>query len=227
MWPSRYSTIHLPAPVSRYGSSHVVGAAFEERWLPDSAEASPVCNPSAALARPAAPSPGTAAADGESTLRRAPLRTKAAVEQPSHEPFAPLRRSRCGEATADVITRPPEREGCTRATCRDCLPRLRYAFRLSQPLDVLFLSIPSGLVACRWRPWGSAFGGFPCWVAGSAFTERSPGSSGPSLCRFAAGPPGHPKMSAAAVEFRFRDLRIPPVRDRGRCYPDVRDSCLP
>jgi hypothetical protein len=36
---------------------------------------------------------------------------------------------------------------------RVCLTRLCCAFRLSQPLDALFLPVPSGFVSRRWRPW--------------------------------------------------------------------------
>lgn len=38
--------------------------------------------------------------------------------------------------------------------CWVFLARLRYAFRFSQPLDVLFRPHPFGLFSCRIRPWG-------------------------------------------------------------------------
>jgi hypothetical protein len=44
---------------------------------------------------------------------------------------------------------------------RSCLLRLCSAFRLSQPLDVLFRTCPLGLVSCRIRPWVWDFQRFP------------------------------------------------------------------
>lgn len=44
---------------------------------------------------------------------------------------------------------------------RDCLSRLRCAFRFSQPLDALIRPRPFGLVSCRFRPWGSCSQRFP------------------------------------------------------------------
>ena len=43
----------------------------------------------------------------------------------------------------------------------DVFTRLCYAFRLSQPLDVLFRSRRLGLVSCRIRPWGLDSQRFP------------------------------------------------------------------
>jgi hypothetical protein len=34
-------------------------------------------------------------------------------------------------------------------------------YRLSQPLDVLLLELPCGLVSCHWHSWGSPCGAFP------------------------------------------------------------------
>jgi hypothetical protein len=54
------------------------------------------------------------------------------------------------------------------------LTRLCYAFRFSQPLDVLFRLRLLGLVPCRVRPWDSALRGFPLPVAGATFAARCP-----------------------------------------------------
>jgi hypothetical protein len=46
---------------------------------------------------------------------------------------------------------------------REYLSRLCYAYRLSQPLDVLFRSRPIGLVSCRSAPGISPSEGSPVW----------------------------------------------------------------
>jgi hypothetical protein len=59
------------------------------------------------------------------------------VKRPSHEVLLPTARQ---TSRSDCHSMPPF--PLTSATRRVCLTRLRYAFRFSQPLDVLFLSKP-------------------------------------------------------------------------------------
>jgi hypothetical protein len=57
---------------------------------------------------------------------------------------------------------------------RGYLARLRYVFRFSQPLDVLFRPHPLGLVSCRIRPWGCGFQRFPSSSSRHGFRRALP-----------------------------------------------------
>jgi hypothetical protein len=102
-------------------SSHAVGPALEELWLP---------LPSPKLGSVATPSLTPA-------LIPASVTEDSRIERPSHEVLAPTARqtSRSDCRLTPLFPWMP-------ATRRVCLTRLRYAFRFSQPLDVLFLSKP-------------------------------------------------------------------------------------
>lgn len=60
-----------------------------------------------------------------------------ASERPSHEVLVPTAHEASKSDCHSIRPFP-----FVSATRRDCLSRLRYVFRLSQPLDVLFLSMP-------------------------------------------------------------------------------------
>lgn len=127
MWSSRLFAIRLSASVSRCGRSLVVGPALEEPWA---------CRFGRSLAD------SHALHRVRSTHR---LRRRSAMK--SNSPLmsfvspSALAASRSDRRPFGIATDRPTR--------RAYLTRLRSAFRLSQPLGVLFLSMPSGLVACR------------------------------------------------------------------------------
>lgn len=71
---------------------------------------------------------------------------------------------------------------------RNCLFRLRCAFRFSQPLDAFIRPRPFGLVSCRFRPWGSCSQRFPPPSSRHDFRRAlSPGRASP-LARRRSGP---------------------------------------
>lgn len=127
MWSSRLFANRLSASVSQCGSSIVVGPAFEEPWA---------CRFGRSLA-------DSHALHRVRSTRRLRHRSADKSNSPLMSFMSPsaLAASRSDCRPFGITTDRPTR--------RAYLTRLRSAFRLSQPLGVLFLSMPSGLVACR------------------------------------------------------------------------------
>jgi len=102
-------------------SSHAVGPVLEEPWLPlTGPKSDSVATPSLTLA-----------------LIPCAVTDTTGLERPSHEVSSPTARQTSRSDCHPTPWFPP-----VSATRRAYLTRLRYAFRFSQPLDVLFLSKP-------------------------------------------------------------------------------------
>jgi hypothetical protein len=144
-----------------------------------------------------------------------------AVEQPSHELLFPF-------SACSIEKRPPSIRYRYRPTNTPGLPHpapLRLqAFSASWRLVPLHAFRPCCMPVTLM---GFCLRRFPLLGSCSSVRRARLGSTGLSLCRFflAPSPPSEDGRSFAWV--RFRDLGIPPVRCRGRCYPGTRDSFLP